>query len=64
MKRINFFAVNAANMAVVDRMFGRDGFAIPSPRCFGRSVKSFNLDLQVKTAPKFQWRLGLPFTHK
>jgi len=63
MKGINFFAVNVANMAVVATMFERDGFTIPSPRCFGRPVKSFNLNLRGKAVkPKSQWKLAFDKT--
>ena len=44
-KKVDWFAVNEANMATVEKMFEKDGITIPSPRCFGRSVKSFDLKL-------------------
>jgi len=47
MKR-NWFVVDDANMAAVAKMFKRDGFKLPSPRCFGRLIRSFNLNLLNK----------------
>lgn len=45
-KDINWFQVNEGNMKIVEEMFTRDGFTIPSPRCFGKSVESFALEIQ------------------
>ncbi|OPL12084.1 MAG: hypothetical protein AVO34_02425 [Firmicutes bacterium ML8_F2] len=46
--RTDWMVVNAENMAAVAKMFKRDGFVLPSPRCFGKPIKSFNLTLQPK----------------
>lgn len=46
--RTDWMVVNAENMAVVAKMFKRDGFTLPSPRCFGKPVKSFDLTLRPK----------------
>lgn len=43
MKQINWFQVSEENMKVVEGLFDREGFNIPSPRCFGKPVKNFNL---------------------
>ncbi|MBI4679624.1 MAG: hypothetical protein HY753_00025 [Nitrospirae bacterium] len=40
---IDWFKVNDENMKIVEGLFQKDAFTIPSPRCFGRPVKSFNL---------------------
>ena len=45
MKQIDWFQVNEENIKVVEGLFAREGFNIPSPRCFGKPVKSFNLAL-------------------
>jgi len=61
-KAINFFAVSSDNMGIVAGMFARDGFIMPSPRNFGKRVRSFRLDLRsdVKTpAKKIQLKLAL-----
>lgn len=56
--KTNWMVVNAANMAVAAEIFKRDGFTLPSPRCFGQPVRSFNLDLRPK-AKIPQWKLAL-----
>ena len=43
---IDWFTVNDTSMATVKRLFDHEGFTIPSPRCFGKKVKSFNLELK------------------
>ena len=58
MKALNWFVVSEANMKVADEMFKRDGFVLPSPRCFGRLVKSFDLDPRPK-AKIPQWKQAL-----
>jgi len=47
MKR-DWFVVNEQNMTVVAKMFKRDGFGLPSPRCFGKLISSFKLSLRTK----------------
>lgn len=44
-REIDWFKVSEDNMAVVSRLFEHDGFTIPTPRCFGRPVESFKLDI-------------------
>ncbi len=43
-KNIDWFQVNEDNMKIVGGLFKRDGFTIPSPRCFGKPVNSFDLE--------------------
>lgn len=45
-KDIDWFQVNDDNMKIVEGLFKRDGFTIPSPRCFGKPVSSFNLEIK------------------
>lgn len=45
-KDIDWLRVNEDNMKRVEEMFTRDGFTIPSPRCFGKPVESFSLEIQ------------------
>lgn len=42
---IDWFQVNEKNMQVVEGLFSKNGFTIPSPRCFGKPVKSYNLEM-------------------
>lgn len=42
---IDWFQVNDDNMKIVEGLFKKDGFTIPSPRCFGKPVCSFNLEI-------------------
>jgi len=42
----DWFLVNEDNMAFVAMLFKKMGFVIPSPRCFGRPIVSFNLNLE------------------
>lgn len=62
----DWMIVNDKNMELVTRMFERESFAIPSARCFGRPVKSFNL---VPGEPKSQtrrasaWKLAMQRLH-
>ncbi len=44
-KKVDWFAINETNMAIVEKMFKKEGIVIPSPRCFGKSVRSFNLSI-------------------
>lgn len=37
------FVVSGGNTRVVGRLFARHGFGAPTPRCFGKSVRSFDL---------------------
>ena len=55
---MNLFQSNQKNMAKVAKMFRRVGFGVPSPRNFGRLVKSFNLELAVSIQKVFSWRLA------
>ncbi len=41
----NWFLVNEENMKIIEKMFEINGFTVPSPRCFGKPIKSFNLEL-------------------
>ena len=43
---IDWFKVSEENMEVVADLFEKVKFTLPSARCFGRPVKSFNLDLK------------------
>ena len=43
--RRDWFTVDAENMQVIARLFEQDGFVVPSPRCYGRAVESFDLDV-------------------
>lgn len=45
----DWFVVNERNMTAVAEMFKRDGFGLPSPRCFGRLISSFKLNLWTNT---------------
>jgi len=60
---INWLKVNELNMKAVAKMFKRDGFSPPSPRCFGKLVRSFDLTLRLDEtrikAKKTKWRLAL-----
>ncbi len=47
-KEIDWMRVNEENMTVIAEVFKQDGFTLPSPRCFGKPVKSFDLNLQSK----------------
>jgi len=58
MIKTNWMMANVVNMAVAAEILKRDGFILPSPRCFGKPVKSFNLDLRPK-AKIPQWKLVL-----
>ncbi len=60
-KKIDWMRVNEENMTVISEVFKQDGFTLPSPRCFGRRVKSFDLNLRPKENSKRskhpQWKL-------
>lgn len=43
---IDWFKVSEGNMQIVADLFKRDGFTLPSARCFSLPVKSFELDLK------------------
>ena len=44
-KDVDWFSVNKDNMHLVEKQFSLEGFTTPTPRCFGKTVKSFNLNL-------------------
>jgi len=44
-RKYDWLKVNESNMSVVAELFRKDGFAIPSPRCFGKKVRSFCVEL-------------------
>jgi len=37
-KGIDWFTVSANNMEVIAELFKKDGFTLPSPRCFGEEL--------------------------
>lgn len=45
-KDVDWFSVNDKNMEFVSRLFRKVGFTLPSPRCFGKRIKSFNLSAE------------------
>ena len=45
-KERDWFTVSNDNMAVVESLFQKEGFTVPSPRCFGKEVRSFDLSIQ------------------
>lgn len=51
-KQYDWFKVNDGNMSVVSKLFEHDGFTIPTARCFGKPVKSFNLELPHEQAAR------------
>lgn len=59
----NWLAVNDWNIEIVANIFEHEGFEIPSPRCFSRPVRSFDLSLgEVKnqaTYMKLAHKLGI-----
>lgn len=62
-RKINWLQVTESNMELVAKMFARDGFTLPSPRCFGKEVKSFDLTLRTEETlsvrkPQSQWKLA------
>lgn len=38
----DWFVVSEENMAIVEKLFEKHGFSVPSPRCFGKPIKSFS----------------------
>jgi hypothetical protein len=44
-QKLDWFRVNGSNMKVVEELFIKDGFTIPSPSCFSRPVTSFSLEM-------------------
>lgn len=57
-RNVDWFMINVTNMKLAAAIFKRDGFILPSPRCFGKPVSSFDLSLRLtKTRAKFQWKL-------
>ncbi|MFH1822729.1 MAG: hypothetical protein ABH830_03435 [Patescibacteria group bacterium] len=53
---LDWFSVNSSNMKVIAELFKRDGFTYPKPKCFGKYVRSFDLNLKL-ARPKFSWVL-------
>lgn len=54
-KDIDWFSVNNENMKTVSHLFSKIGFTLPSPRCFGKKIKSFNLSVDaIYPAEKIQ----------
>jgi hypothetical protein len=45
-KSRDWFQVSEENMEFVAKLYKQYGFTIPSPRCYGKAVNSFNLDLK------------------
>lgn len=45
-KDVNWFSVNNENMKTVSHLFSKVGFILPSPRCFGKKIKSFDLSAE------------------
>ena len=41
-KGIDWFTVSVNNMEVIAELFKKDGFTLPSPRCFGEELKGSN----------------------
>lgn len=48
-RQYRWFTVNDENMEIVSGLFQKVGFTIPSARCFGEPVKSFNLEINTNT---------------
>jgi hypothetical protein len=48
---IDWFAVDDENMAIIEGLFKHDGFKIPSPRCYGKRIASFNLNMENEPLP-------------
>lgn len=42
---VDWLTVNDENTGIIAKMFKKDGFTMPSPRCFGQPVRSFDLAL-------------------
>lgn len=47
-KSLNLFEVNDQNLNVISNLFDKYEIMVPDPRCFGKKVKSFDLDLNSK----------------
>lgn len=45
LQQIDWFTVSDETRGLVSRLFGKHGFSVPSPRCFGRKIDSFDLNL-------------------
>lgn len=56
----NLFAVSEEMMQKVGELFMKNGFGIPTPRNFGKDVRSFELDLRVLRAKEKKpvWKLA------
>lgn len=50
-KDVDWFSVNKDNMQKIELYFKQEAFTTPSPRCFGKKVKSFNLNLAEDRVP-------------
>ena len=44
-REVDWFSVNKDNMQLIENYFKKEGFTAPTPRCFGRKVRSFSLVL-------------------
>lgn len=42
----DWFTVSGPNMELVERLFEQEGFTVPTPRCFGRKLTSFDLEIK------------------
>lgn len=61
---IDWLTVSNENLKIAAKMFEHDGFTIPSPRCFGQPVESFDLSLGVaKTARPSALKLVMQKLH-
>jgi len=45
LRTLDLFSVNDENMNIISGLFDRYDIRIPTPKCFGKKVKSFDLDL-------------------
>ncbi len=63
-KEADWFSVSSTNMEFVEKLFEEDGFTIPSPRCFGKSVKSFNLSIEERTKEQLGALSSRPYPSK
>jgi len=65
-REVDWLTVNEGEMELVKEMFEKDGFRIPSPRCFGQPVKSFDLNLAEvgkRTTRTPVWKLAAQKLH-
>jgi len=63
--KVDWLTVNEGKMEVVQEMFTKDGFRIPSPRCFGTAVRLFDLNLtgDRQTVRTSSWKLAMQRLH-